>query len=169
MKLTAEADGANLALLLELEQLGESLEDLLVPRSADSAGVLRLESPPHEVLRSDLAVVIDRPALLASAANLLRDELGIVGVNAVEVVGSHQLAAVLDAGPDACGRVVKVVLGAAVAADLGDDLVRLARELVADFVKHLAEHLRGGGGWRCEQSSHKFETVETERTRSDVL
>jgi hypothetical protein len=68
-----------------------------------------------------------------------------VRIDAVEVVGLHEAHAVLDALAGARRRVVKVGLGATVATDLGDDLVRLARELVADLVKHASEDLRGWG------------------------
>lgn len=142
----AEADGADEALLLELEELPQGREHLLVARSADRPRVLVAEAPALEVLVADLAVVADLEAFLTGVVELLADKLDVVAVDAVEVVGAHELHAALDARTDALGRVVEAVfLCTTVAADLCDDLVRLARELVADGVKDVAEDGLGRG------------------------
>lgn len=117
---TRETDCTNETFLLGLEESLHSSENLLVSRTPDRSSVLITESPSYEILLTDLSILSDLPSCLSSVVKLLRDELDVVSVDTVEVIGSHQFHRTLERSSNTLGRVIEIGLRASITTNLGD-------------------------------------------------
>lgn len=77
---------------------------------------------------------------LCARGDARRDELDVVEVHDVEVLRVEAAERATDAGAERGGRVVKVGRCGAVAADLGDQPIRAARELALERLERRPEY-----------------------------